>query len=97
MNHNLEARIEALEKDVLELRSYSLYQGRAAASLLAVIERVAELHGPRTAAKSEDIRPAYEETLRREMEKLLATISDDNPTLATQLRDILKEELDKTH
>ena len=95
MNDDLESRIEGLEQQLFALQVSSVFHARAVGVLLALIEYYGEKHNPRTMTQTGETRRIYRTKLREWIEAHLAGIADENPDLATRMREVLKEQLDK--
>jgi hypothetical protein len=92
MEPTIEERLAALERTWLRLEASSVFETQAIGVLLALIEACAD------AAKLQcrpSMRELYTKMLREQTEKFLAAAADEEPLFASQLREILKSQLDK--
>lgn len=93
MRPSVEERLAELEHKALRTEACLVLQSQSASTLLALIEDCA---GVAKLDIALSIRDRYRSMLREQTEQLLATVSDESPSLASQLRDALKAFLDDT-
>ncbi|MBA3963304.1 MAG: hypothetical protein H0X40_15585 [Chthoniobacterales bacterium] len=84
-DRSLEQRVADLEELALHAQAAAAFQAAATASLAEWLL---------DATSAPDLYARYREMVRARCEVLLSTLSDDDPGIASALRDILKSQLD---
>jgi hypothetical protein len=92
MESSLEDRVAELERKWLRHEAESVFLIQAVGVLLALIDACADAAKLRV---KPSIRELYTKMLREQTEKFLAMMADHDPKLASQLREILKSQLDQ--